>query len=92
MVSPNPQLPAEHRRWDALLRSLGMRDAPRPADLLALLADIALTSGGKPLDANERRAALRLLAALCNDADAAQARFATSSVHILPFSHTCQLS
>lgn len=68
------QLPTQHLRWDNLLRSLGMRDAPAPADLLQLAADVAAAVGGAPLNANERGAALRLLATLCSDADAAQVR------------------
>ena len=66
------QLPADHRRWDRLLRTLGMRDAPSPGDLLQLAADVAAASGGAALNANDRAAALRLLDALCSDADAAQ--------------------
>ena len=66
------QLPSELLRWSELLRSMAMRDAPAPGDLLALLADIARSSRGGALNANQRRAALRLLAALCDDADAAQ--------------------
>jgi hypothetical protein len=49
-----------------------MRDAPTPGDLLQLAADVAAASGGAALNANDRSAALRLLDALCNDADAAQ--------------------
>lgn len=66
------QLPADHRRWDRLLRTLGMRDAPTPGDLLQLAADVTAASGGAALNANDRTAALRLLDALCSDADAAQ--------------------
>jgi hypothetical protein len=66
------QLPAEHRRWDQLLRTLGMRDAPSPGDLLQLAAELLEASGGAVLNANERAAAVQLLGTLCNDADAAQ--------------------
>ena len=69
------QLPADHRRWDRLLRTLGMRDAPTPGDLLQLAADVAAASCGAALNANDRAAALRLLDALCSDADAAQVTF-----------------
>jgi hypothetical protein len=49
-----------------------MRDAPTPSDLLQLATDVAAASGGAALNANDRAAALRLLDALCSDADAAQ--------------------
>jgi len=83
------QLPAEHLRWDALLRSLGMRDAPGPSGLLVLLADVSDASNGAPLNANERRAALRLLAALCDDADAAQASRILANIHRNPKRTKC---
>lgn len=61
-----------------------MRDAPGPSGLLLLLADVSNAANGAPLNANERRAALRLLAALCDDADAAQASRITVKLHRNP--------
>ena len=67
------QVPAAHVRWAGLLRTLGVVDAPTPHHLLQLLAGVAAATRGASLNANERRAALRLLATLCDgDGNAAQ--------------------
>lgn len=93
------QVPAAYARWGDLLRALGMVDAPAPHHLLRLLASVAAAAGGAPLNANERRAALRLLATLCDgDADAALVRLSglqssnealTDRLNCLPLQMTC---
>lgn len=68
-----PQVSPAYARWAELLRTLGVVDSPAPHHLLQLLAGVTAAAGGAPLNANERRAALRLLDTLCDgDADAAQ--------------------
>ena len=86
-----PQVPPAYARWGELLRTLGVVDSPAPHHLLQLLAGVAAAAGGAPLNANERRAALRLLASLCDgDADAAQVGDPLEAILAIPA--TCRKS
>lgn len=75
------EVPPAFAQHIALLKQLGMQDAPTTTDLLGILEGLHSSMGSAALNINQCRAVMRLLQALCASTDAASVREVQRAAH-----------